>query len=98
MTADTKPKFTKKLANRIAATSVLYILESIRSSDVDNRQYDLEVSSDKFTDNFVEDLEEQGLIVSERRIEIISECFGKQLAEIRSKVEAMYKKLSNKYE
>ena len=94
----TKPKFTRKLANRIAATSVLYILESIRSSDVDNRQYDLEEPWESFRDNFVEDLEEQELIVSERRIEIISECFDKQLAEIRSKVEAIYKKLSNKYE
>jgi NurA-like 5'-3' nuclease len=95
---DTNPKFTKKLANRIAATSVLYVLGSIRSSDVDDRQYDLEESSDRFTDNFVEDLESKGLIVSERRIEIISECFDKQLAEIRSKVEAIYKKLANKYE
>ena len=95
---DTKPKFTRKLANQIAATSVCYVLESIRCKDVDDRQYDLEEPSHRFTDNFVEDLESKGLLVSEKRVEIISECFDKQLAEIRSKVEAIYKKLANKYE
>lgn len=94
----TAPRFTMKIANRIAATSVLYVLESIRCKDIDGRRYDLEEPSHRFTDNFVEDLERQGFIVSEKRIEIISHCFDKQLASIRAKVELIAKRLEAKYD
>lgn len=94
----TTPRFTIKIANQIASTSVLYVLESIRCKDVDSRRYDLEESSDSFNDNFVEDLERQGFIVSEKRIEIISLCFDKQLSSIRAKVELLAKQLEAKYD
>lgn len=87
-----KTKFTKKIANQIANTSVCYVLESVRCKGVDDRMYDLEESSDRFTDNFVEDLESRGFLVSERRVEIIGECFDKQLKEIRDRFEILYKK------
>ena len=92
-----KPRFTKKIANRIASTSVLYVLESIRSSDVDDRQYDLEEPSDSFTDNFTEDLESMGFTFTEGRLEIIKQCFDDQLGKIRLQVESISKKLLAKY-
>jgi hypothetical protein len=94
---DPKPRFTKKIANQIANTSVCYVLESIRSKGVDDRLYDLEESSDRFIDNFVEDLESRGFFVSEGRVDVIKECFDSQLEKVRNQVESIYQKLSVKY-
>ena len=92
-----KPRFTKRVANRIASTSVLYVLESIRSKGVDDRMYDLEESSDRFVDNFTEDLESMGFIVSEGRVDLIKQCFDDQLKKVRLQVESIYEKLLAKY-
>ena len=82
-------KFSKTIANDIACTSVDYVLESILNHDTDNRQYSLETTADSFTDNFMEDLQDLDLLVTEYRIKIISECFEKQLEKIRNKVKCI---------
>ena len=92
-----KKLFSKRIANDIACTAVDYVLESILNHDIDNRQYSLETTADSFTDNFMEDLQEIGLIVTEYRIKIISECFEKQLEKIRDKVKSIKDNNFKKY-
>ena len=94
----TKPykRFTKSIANEIANNSIGSIIDDVVSSCSDGR-YCLSSEADEFEDDFVEDLEEKGFIVTEYRIDIIKECFTKQLEIIRNKTEACYYKLSNKY-
>jgi hypothetical protein len=89
-------RFTKCIANEIANNSIGSIIDDVVSSCSDGR-YCLSTEADKFEDNFVEDLQEKGFIVTEHRIDIIKECFTKQLEIIRNKTEASYYKLSDRY-
>jgi hypothetical protein len=89
-------RFTKSIANDIANISVSYVLEDVLYASDDGR-YSLSSEAEHFEDNFVEDLELRGFIVTEYRIDIIKSCFTKQLKSIKDKVESMYKKQSDKY-
>lgn len=89
-------RFTKAIANEIAINSIGSIIDDVVSACSDGR-YCLSSEADDFEDDFVEDLEERDFIVTEHRIDIIKECFTKQLENIRNKTEACYYKLSNKY-
>ena len=89
-------RFTKAIANDIANTSICYVLEDVMYAS-DSGRYSLSSEADHFQDNFVEDLEEKGFIVTEYRIDIIKECFNKQLKYVKDKVEAMYKRQSDKF-
>ena len=89
-------RFTKTIANDIANISLCYVLEDVLYSTDDGR-YCLTTEADSFEDNFVEDIELKGFIVTEYRLNIVKQCFTKQLEKIKDKIESVYKKESNKY-
>ena len=75
-----KKKFTKAIANEIANYSICGILEDILYASRGDYYYtSLSIDAEHFEDNFVEDLKENGFLITEHRIDVIKECFTKRL-------------------
>lgn len=91
-------KFTKAIANEIANNSLCGVLEDILYASRGDYYYtSLSIDAQHFEDNFVEDLEQKGFIVTEYRINIINECFNKRLKVIKDKFEKIYLNEVNRY-
>lgn len=93
----TAKKFTKAIANDIAATSICYVLESILDRGVDGYQYGLDATSDQFTTNFSEDIENRGFTFTEKRLKMVCDCFDAQLEKIRNQVEKTKEKIISNF-
>ena len=93
----TTKNFTKAIAKDIAALSVCYVLESILDRGVDDYQYGLDAISDQFKTNFSEDIESRGFALTEKRLEMVCNCFDAQLEKIRNQVEKTREKIISNF-
>ena len=82
-----KPNFTLKIARDIADRSFGHVLDSLLGYSGD--AYDLTLNTrDEFEQNFIEDLEEKGFVVTDNRVNIICIEYNK----MRDKFIAMVRK------
>jgi hypothetical protein len=70
-----KPNFTLKVAQDIADKSFGYTLDCLLGYS--DSRYGLEEAGDDFEQNFIEDLEERGFVVTDNRIAIIKQEYDK---------------------
>lgn len=85
-----KTRFNKTIAKRIAETSFGYVLECILGYS--DSGYTLGTNAEDFEQNFEEDLEEKNIVITDKRIKIISEYYEKMRRDFVAKAE---KKLYN---
>lgn len=70
-----KTRFNKTIAKEIAATSFGYVLDCILGYS--DSGYDMSNEATEFEQNFEEDLEEKNIVITDKRIKIISEYYEK---------------------
>ncbi len=85
-----KTEFNKKVAKEIAKKSFGYVLDCIL--DYSDSQYGFNTSADEFEQNFEEDLEERGIVATERRIKIIRLEYEKLQKEFEAYLRKKYYK------
>ena len=85
-----KNKFTKKIAREIAEQQFGWTLNCILGYQ--DPDFDLETDIDEFEQNFTEDLEEKGIIVTPKRIEVINNYYQKLVDNAKKVIERLYPK------
>jgi hypothetical protein len=84
-----KPNFTLKVAKEIADISFGYVLDCMMGYSSD--AYDLSCDpKEYFEQNFIEDLEERGFVVTDNRIAIICNCYDKIRAKFELRIRKLY--------
>ena len=89
-----KTKFNRTVAKEIAEISFGYVLDCIMGYS--DSEYSLCTDKAEFTDNFIEDLEERNLLVTERRVEIIGGYYDKFIETLSNQIERKYYKKRSK--
>ncbi|MES2395865.1 MAG: hypothetical protein V4549_07675 [Bacteroidota bacterium] len=80
--------FTKKIAKEIAEISFGYVLDCVLGYS--DTGYDMDTSADNFEQNFEEDMQEKGIVVTDRKIKLTKECYTKMVEDFKIFVRKKY--------
>lgn len=83
-----KAEFNKTIAKQIADKNFSHTLDCIMGYS--DAGYSLKDDADTFEQNFAEDLEEMGILVNDRRLKIISDCYANSVKNFEKLIRKKY--------
>lgn len=83
-----KTRFNRTIAKEIAETSFGYVLDCILGYSDTN--YNMSTEASEFEQNFEEDMEEKNIVITDKRIKIISEYYEKMRLDFINKTRNKY--------
>lgn len=82
--------FTRKIAKEIADKSFGYVLDCILGYS--DTGYDMNTSTDEFEQNFEEDMQEKGIVITPHRVKVCCEEYNKLTTKFTAWVRKKYYK------
>ena len=89
-----KIRFSAKVAKRVAANSVAYVIDCILGHA--DSGYDLSTEAEEFEQNFEEDLDEMGIYPTPHKVGVVKKYYQLEIDKLKSYVDNWYDKLNAK--